>query len=101
MAPCLEISSSLVAFVGGALLTRESLRVRGRIRAESGLERLRQILEAERAGGVLTDKDGKSLDSKEALQLWFAERTVRYSWVGFILVSLGFILDLIAKLIRP
>jgi len=101
MAPCIEIASSLVAFAGAAFLTYESLVVRRRIRAQSGLERLRDILNKEGAGKVLTGKHGESLDSTEALQLWFAERTVRYSWVGFILVSLGFVLDLVAKLIRP
>lgn len=100
MAPCIEIFSSALAFAGGVFLTIESLCVRSRIRAQSGLDRLRDILDKTNAGKVLTDKHGKSLDSKGALQLWFAERTVRYSWVGFILVTLGFVLDLIAKLIR-
>ncbi len=93
----LGIFASLLTFLGGFALVVEALFVRRKIRAEAGARRLLDIMKAHGAEEVLVDKSGKPLNKEKALRLWFAERSLRWSWIGFGLLTGGFLLDLIAK----
>lgn len=90
--------ASLLTLLGGLALSLEALFIRRKIRTEAGAQRLLEIMKAHGADDVLTDpKSGKPLNKEKALRLWFAERSLRWSWVGFGLLTVGFLLDLIAK----
>jgi hypothetical protein len=94
----LGILSSLLTLLGGLALSVEALFVRRKIRTEAGAQRLLAIMRAHGAEDVLVDpQSGKPLNKEKALRLWFAERSLRWSWFGFGLLTLGFLLDLIAK----
>lgn len=90
--------ASLLTLLGGLALSLEALFIRRKIRTEAGAQRLLEIMKAHGADDVLTDpKSGKPLNKEKALRLWFAERSLRWSWVGFGLLTFGFLLDLIVK----
>jgi hypothetical protein len=93
----LGMVASLLALLGGLALSLEALFVGRKIRTEAGAQRLLEIMKAHGAEDVLVDKSGKPLNKEKALRLWFAERSLRWSWLGFGLLALGFLLDLIAK----
>lgn len=94
----LGMFASLLTLLGGLALSVEALLVRRKIQTEAGAQRLFQIMEAHKAGEALVDpKGGKPLNTEKALRLWFAEHSLRWSWLGFVLLTSGFLLDLIAK----
>jgi hypothetical protein len=98
MSNSFEILGSCFNAAGAFWLLIDAFRIRQTIHAEHGAAKLRDILNKVGAGDVLTDKEGKPLDSEKALRLWFASRTIAWNWVALALVSLGFALDLIGKL---
>ncbi len=97
MAQKLEIAASFLTFAGSAVLLIDILCIRHRISAESGARKLLRILSERGVGEVLTDKKGNPLSSEKALQLWFAGPTLLWGRVGLLLLTLGFIFDLVAK----
>jgi len=99
MANGFEIAGSVLNAAGAIWLLMDGLRIRYNIRAEAGAKELQGILESVGAGKVLTDKKGNSLDSDEALKLWFASYTLAWNRIGLGLILAGFILDLIGKVI--
>jgi len=93
-----EIAGSCVTFAGAAWLSIDALLIRRHIRVEAGANEFFEILNKAGARGLVKDKSGKPLDSREDLTLWLAGRTVGWTWVGFGLMAFGFVLDLIGKL---
>ncbi|MGD0182052.1 MAG: hypothetical protein ABSC15_19750 [Terriglobales bacterium] len=94
----LGVLASLLTLLGALALSVEALFVRRKIRTEAGGQRLLAIMKAHGDDDVLTDpKSGKPLNKEKALRLWFAERSLGWSWLGFALMMVGFLLDLIAK----
>jgi hypothetical protein len=94
----LELAGSILSFLGGLFLSIEAFLVRRRIRMEAGAARLHEILKKTRA--VLEDGSGKPLESEKDLRVWLAERSLLYSWIGFGLMTFGFVLDILSQLIR-
>jgi len=92
----LELGASLLSFFGGLFLSVEAFLVRRRIRMDAGAVRLHEILKKTRA--VLEDGRGKPLESERDFRIWLAERSLLYSWVGFSLMTFGFVLDICSKL---
>jgi hypothetical protein len=90
-----ELAASIFGFVGGAVLSFEALFAVYRARSERGKEAVRKAVE--RAQGVYVDDKDKLLTSAYALQLLFARRTAVVGRIGFGLMTLGFLMDLIAK----
>ena len=90
----LELCSAILSFLGGAFLSFDALRARQRIRVESGAKTFMKILDAHNDKGLLTDEHGKQLDSETALQLWLARQSTRWAWVGFLLMTAGFVLQI-------
>jgi len=93
----LDLVSSIMNFLGGAFLTWDALYIKQRIQAETGIRRLQEGLEELGAGDLLT-YHGKPLKEGETLQFWLASRPLRWTKIGFVLMTLGFLLDCLAKI---
>ena len=93
-----DLVVSILNFTGAACLCADALRVKQRLQERRGADRFRQILEKQGAASILKDKKGNPLDSDQALSLWFAERSLKRSWIGFSLLAGGFFIDLVSKL---
>jgi hypothetical protein len=89
-----ELFGAILSFLGGAFLSIDALRARRRIRVESGAKAFMKILDAHDKKDLLTDDDGKPLSSETALQLWLARQSTRWAWVGFLLMTAGFVLQI-------
>ena len=85
---CLEITASALGFLGGAFLSLDALSAVTRVREEKGKEAVQHAL---RSAGV------ERMTSAYALRLWFARKSVLWARIGFVLLTIGFFLDLIAK----
>ncbi len=93
----LDLVSSFVNFAGGACLTWDALYIKQRIQAETGIRRLQEGL-AEMGEGDLLTYRGKTLSEGKTFQLWLSSRPLRLTKIGFVLMTLGFLLDFFAKL---
>jgi hypothetical protein len=97
----LELYSAVLSFLGGGLLSIDALRARQRIRAESGAKTFLKIMEAHDAKTQIKDDEtGAQLDSETALQLWLARQSTRWAWLGFVLMTAGFVLQIMAALTK-
>ena len=99
--PLLEILVPILNFSGAAILCVDALRIKRNIKVKAGAEKLVQYLRSVGESNLITDERGKPLDSQRALDEWLAGLTLRLGWVGFVLIALGFLLDLITKLMAP
>lgn len=92
----LELWGSILNFAGGALLSYDPLYAKRRVFAESGA---RLFLRAARKLKVknLKTADGLPVDSEENLQIAAAERSETLARYGFLVMTLGFLLDLLGK----
>src|SRR5262245_27392056 len=99
--PLLEILVPILNFSGAAILCVDALRIKRNVKEKAGAEKLVQYLQSVGKPGLITDERGKPLDSKPAIDEWLAGRTLRLGWVGFILLALGFFLDLLIKVTAP
>ena len=97
--PVAEIIVTILNFSGATVLCIDALRIKRSGKERIGAEKLVQHLESIGKGELLTDKDGNPLNSKEVLEEWLGRRTEQLGWTGFVLLALGFLLDLIVKLI--
>ena len=66
-----------------------------RARSERGKELVREAVQ--KAEGIYVDDHDKVLTSAYALQLLFARRIAAAGRIGFGLITLGFLMDLISK----
>jgi len=96
----LELFSAILSFLGGAFLSIDALRSRERIRAESGASKFLEVLKKETATD-LRDEHGAPLKSEAALRLWLTNQSTRWAWLGFALMTVGFVLQILAVLMRP
>jgi len=92
----IEISASVLGFLGGSVLSLDALCAVRRVRQEKGKDEIRQAVEE--AGGHYVDSRGNSLASDFSLRRWFASRSVLWARIGFSLMTLGFLLDILGKL---
>jgi len=90
-----ELAASTFGFLGGAVLSLEALLAVGRARSERGKKSVQEAVR--KAQGVYVDDDDRVLTSTYALQLLFARRVAIAGRIGFGLMTIGFLLDLIAK----
>jgi hypothetical protein len=99
-AECLGIVGSGLTFSGGVVLSLEAFFLKRRIKAEAGANRLLRIMKSHGSENVITDeKTGKPLNTEKALRMWFAERSLKYSWIGFSLLAFGFLFDFVSRLV--
>ena len=90
-----ELAASIFGFLGGAVLSLEALFAVRRARSERGKEMVQEAVK--KARGVYVDDNDRVLTSTYALQLLFARRVAIAGRIGFGLMTLGFLMDLIAK----
>ncbi|OFV95242.1 MAG: hypothetical protein A3H28_07135 [Acidobacteria bacterium RIFCSPLOWO2_02_FULL_61_28] len=93
----LDLFSSILSFLGGAILSIDALRVKRSIGEESSAKHFLEILEKIPGSVGLRDKHGKSLNTERALQLWLSERSFQWAWLGFVLMTAGFFLEILTK----
>ena len=96
----LELYSAILSFLGGGLLSFDALRARRRIRAESGAKAFLNILKALNENTLITDERGEQLSSETALQLWLARQSTKWAWLGFVLMTAGFVLQFLIALTK-
>src|SRR5438270_1599234 len=94
-----EIAGSCVTLGGTIWLSVDALRARKRVRSQGGAKTLSEIMKNAGTQGSLKDEHGNSLDSDQALSLWFAKRTVTWNWIALVVMAVGFVLDIIGKII--
>ena len=90
-----ELAASIFGFLGGTVLSFEAVFAVRRARSERGKESVQEAVK--KARGVYVDDNDKVLTSTYALQLLFARRVAIAGRIGFGLMTLGFLMDLIAK----
>jgi hypothetical protein len=90
-----ELAASILEFLGGTILSLDALFAVRRARSERGKELVREAVQ--KAEGVYVDDHDKVLTSAYALQLLFARRVAAAGRIGFGLITLGFLMDLISK----
>ncbi len=90
-----ELAASAFGFVGGGILSLDALFAVRTAKEERGKESVREAVR--KAEGAYEDDQGRRLDSRYALRLWFARQSVLSARIGFSLVTAGFLLDLISK----
>jgi len=90
-----ELAASIFGFLGGTVLSLEALFAVRRARSERGKEAVQEAVR--KAQGVYVDDHDRVLTSAYALQLLFVRRAEVAGRIGFGLMTLGFLLDLIAR----
>lgn len=110
-----ELAASILAFLGGGILSLDALFAVGHAHSQRGREALKQSVEKARvelentkapagdpgapsAPGVYMDDNHKVLTSAYAIQMLDARRTALAGRFGFGLMTLGFLFDLLSKL---
>ena len=91
----LELGSSFLGFLGAAILSMDALFAVSRAQQEKG--KIEMSDAAREASAGYADQSGHGVRSDYALRMWFARNTRRTAWIGFSLVTLGFLLDFILK----
>jgi hypothetical protein len=99
LAKSLGVLSSVFNLSGGIILAMDALRQRKRVSAERGAEQFLDIVKRHNLGEDVTDSAGHQLSTAEAFKNWFADRTQHIAWIGFVLMIIGFGLDVAAKLL--
>jgi hypothetical protein len=92
----LDVLGGVLMFVGGLVLTVDALTVRRRARRDRGATILNEILQGD---NPVKDLEGRSLQDRTNLELWLSRAPLRRTWIGFLLTTLGFLLDLAGKLL--
>src|SRR3954449_5032104 len=90
-----ELAASIFGFLGGTVLSLDALFAVRRARSERGKESVQEAVK--KAQGVYVDDKDKVLTSAYALQLLFARRVASAGRIGFGLMTMGFLMDLISK----
>ena len=92
---CLELAASSLGFLGGLVLSLDAIFAVRRARSERGKKAVGEAVQ--KAQSEYVDDHDKVLTSAYALQLLFARRSAFSARIGFGLMTLGFLLDLISK----
>ena len=88
-----DLFSASLNLAGAGVLAFEAMRARRQMRSKTGLQALLDAV------GKIKMRDKTQINDVVDLQYWFANRTMRYAWVGFGLLCVGFIVDLIGSII--
>ena len=91
----LELASSLLGFLGAAILSLDALFAVARAQQKKGKTEMSEA--AHDSDASYADHSGHRLPNNYSLQMWFARNTRRTAWTGFSLVTLSFLLDFILK----
>ena len=100
----LGLTGALLNFVGGAFLVYDSLRPRRKNFSEAGAKEFAEEQQKrlrERKKALYETHDGQPLASELQWTLWLGQRSLQWTWVGFLLMSLGFLLDVFNRIFYP
>ncbi len=84
----------------GTVLSWDALTVK-KVKAEIGARHLREIFQEVGLLDRLTDNKGTPLKDEEEVQLWHARRSLPWTRTGFILMTLGFFLEILNFWVKP
>ena len=93
----LDISVSFLTFGGGAILSWDAFRSTAHLYEDQGTAIL---LEIQKAGGFTFRDDSKKPLNEGSYKLRVARRTALRATIGFALVTAGFALDLVSKILH-
>lgn len=96
----LELCGTVLNFLGGAVLSWDALTVK-KVKTEIGARHLREIFQGVGLLDRLTDNKGIPLKDEEEVQLWRARRSLPWTRTGFILMTLGFFLEILNYWVNP
>jgi hypothetical protein len=96
----LELWGTVLSFVGGAVLSWDVLTVK-KVKTGIGARHLQKIFQEIELGDQLTDDKGQPLRDEESLELWHAKRSLTWMRAGFLLMTLGFLLQILSLLVKP
>lgn len=88
----MEFIPPLLSFIGGTVLTVDSFLVKRKIRVSKGGAEVTDMLNE---AGVPHERRPQPLQSEKDLQLWLADRTLNRTWWGFLLIAIGFFLEMV------
>jgi hypothetical protein len=91
----LEIAASALGFLGGVLLSWDAIHAVRRIREQRGNE---EVEKAMSNGDDPPAGQSAATDAAYSTRLSFARKSVWLARIGFIAMTLGFLLDLFARL---
>ena len=94
----LDVLSSILNFAGGVILTWDALSVR-KIQVEAGSRHLQEGLAEAGLGDLLTFK-GRSVRDETTFQLWASRRSRLWALIGLLVMTAGFLLDILAKTLK-
>lgn len=89
---------SVITFCGGALLSIDSVLVARHLRTQKGGEALLRGLERHGVRGILVDDKGSPLVTPTQLQLWLLRGPQNRAIFGFLLVTSGFLLEIMSRI---
>jgi hypothetical protein len=91
----LELASSILGFLGGFVLSLDAIAAVNRAKSTKGKESISEAARKVQGEYQIDANDVPS--SAYGLQLFLARRTATTARWGFVLMTLGFLLDIIAK----
>lgn len=91
----LEIWGSILSFLGGAILSIDALFAVGRVYEETGHEAIQEAVRE--VNGQYVDKNGNPASTALRAKIWFASQSANLAKLGFSVMTLGFLLDMLSK----
>jgi len=91
-----EISAAVLGFAGAALLSVDAIYGAQRVLQEEGKNAAREGAEEHEATFV-DHHGGQPIQGETGVRVWFAERSQRWNRIGFLLMTAGFLCDLVGK----
>ncbi len=92
------VIGSCLSFAGGAILSWDALTVVRGTKTSRGAEQFFQLKEQMGVRVTVCGKDGAAYESATDVQLGVAQRKFQLTLAGFVLMALGFLVDLLVKL---
>lgn len=98
----LGVSGAVLNFSGGVFLVWDALKARKKTLAHFGA---RQTAEEEAARTNKSPRyetpEGEPLATELDWELWLAKEPLKWTWLGFALISAGFLLDIFSRILSP
>jgi len=91
-----EVSAAVLGFAGAALLSIDAIYGEQRALQEEGKNAAREAAEDHQA--TLVDPHGNQpIEGESGVKVWFAKRSQKWNRMGFLLMTAGFLVDLVGK----
>jgi|HubBroStandDraft_6_1064221.scaffolds.fasta_scaffold212430_2 hypothetical protein len=90
-----EVTASFLSFLGGAFLAGDALFAQRHALEKEGKEILLKLVKA--ANGTYADGQNREISSERDVEYFFIRRSLVWSRLGFVLMTIGFAIDVITK----